>query len=537
MEIIQFFRQETNIPIHRVITVGIIAGFANSMLLAIINIAAEQVANSVFEVQLFVLYVIAFGIFAYTQRYLMIRTTTLIEEIVRKIRVRLTDKIRHCELRFIEESGQSDFYAQITQQTSLISQISLQMSLAIQSLFVVLISLCYLLFISPLSLLMAIILLGISIPIHVLNNYKAKEKHSIVAKQQTLLFESVGNILNGFKELKFNYKKSNAVFEHLQKVACLAESAKIEATYVEVTLMTFVRLSFYILIALLIFVIPAFFESYSGEVFKVVATSLFIMGPLTVTVFYIPTLNLANITIKNIYALEDKIESHLDSQERDFAPFTTFNSLQLTDVSFSYKNVDGSESFFIQNINLSLQQGEILFIVGGNGSGKSTLLKVLTGLYYPSEGTIQLDQQLIERTHYYNYRELFSTIFTDFHLFNHLYGLDNIDEKRVHALLAELELNDKPRFINGQFTNLNLSTGQRKRLALLITLLEDKPILILDEFAADQDPNFRQYFYETLLQTLKTNGKTVIAVTHDDKYFHLADRVVKMDYGKLVAYP
>jgi putative pyoverdin transport system ATP-binding/permease protein len=129
---------------------------------------------------------------------------------------------------------------------------------------------------------------------------------------------------------------------------------------------------------------------------------------------------------------------------------------------------------------------------------------------------------------------LFSTVFSQFHLFDRLYGLDDVDESSIREILRDLELTEKTGFANGRFTNLNLSTGQRKRLALAVTFLEDKEILVFDEWAADQDPHFRQYFYEVVLQRLKQRGKTVIAVTHDDRYWGVADRVLKMEYGTVV---
>jgi len=176
----------------------------------------------------------------------------------------------------------------------------------------------------------------------------------------------------------------------------------------------------------------------------------------------------------------------------------------------------------------------MVFIVGGNGSGKSTLLKLLTGLYYPTDGSVDLNSELIDRTQYASYRELFAIIFTDFHLFDKRYGLSNIDDKQVKELLRLMQLDKKTKYRAGEFTQLDLSTGQKKRLAFVAAILDNKPIYIFDELAADQDPQFRQYFYEVILPDLKLKGKTIIAVTHDDKYFHVADRVLKMEYGQLV---
>jgi putative ATP-binding cassette transporter len=131
---------------------------------------------------------------------------------------------------------------------------------------------------------------------------------------------------------------------------------------------------------------------------------------------------------------------------------------------------------------------------------------------------------------------LYSVIFTDFHLFEQLYGIDDIDINRVNTLMKTMGLNGKTAFESNGFSNVNLSTGQKKRLAYIAAELEDKQIYIFDEWAADQDPEFRQYFYDVLLKDLKANGKTVIAVSHDDRYFYAADKMIKLDYGQIVPY-
>ena len=175
--------------------------------------------------------------------------------------------------------------------------------------------------------------------------------------------------------------------------------------------------------------------------------------------------------------------------------------------------------------------GTITFLAGGNGSGKSTLLKLVTGLYPLSAGRLLLDGTEADGG---TVRELFSGVFTDFHLFDRLYGADQIDPARMEGLLHGLGLAGKTRLFDGAFTTTDLSTGQRKRLALLIAILEDRPVYVFDEWAADQDPAFRRLFYKTLLPGLKLAGKAIIAATHDDRYFDLCDRLIIMEGGRMV---
>jgi putative pyoverdin transport system ATP-binding/permease protein len=203
-------------------------------------------------------------------------------------------------------------------------------------------------------------------------------------------------------------------------------------------------------------------------------------------------------------------------------------------LSFTYTNADGTPGYRVGPLTAGITAGEILFIQGGNGSGKSTFLRLLTGLYYPQSGDLLVDGKPLQLAQYQRYRSMFSVIFTDFHLFDRLYGLGEVDEGQVEDLLAQMELSDKTSLESGRFTRLNLSTGQRKRLALISALLENKQVIVFDEWAADQDPGFRRYFYEVVLRDLKKQGKTIIAATHDDRFFGVADRVWKMEYGRFV---
>lgn len=219
------------------------------------------------------------------------------------------------------------------------------------------------------------------------------------------------------------------------------------------------------------------------------------------------------------------------------SPIVDFQTIEFKSVYFHYPAKDPSSAFSVGPIDLVLQKGESLFLIGGNGSGKSTLLKLLTGLYFPVSGEVCVDGRRIDYQDYPAYRELFSAIFDDFFLFDRIYGVDEVPAERIQSLLKLMQLENKVRFENGAFSDINLSTGQRKRLAMIVSLLDDKPICVYDEWAADQDPEFRKYFYGQLLEDLKAQGKTIIAVSHDDRYFHVADRVIKMDYGKMAYLP
>jgi len=217
----------------------------------------------------------------------------------------------------------------------------------------------------------------------------------------------------------------------------------------------------------------------------------------------------------------------------------SWDSIQLRDVHMNYQAPLTGTGFGLGPIDLTVRAGELIYIVGGNGCGKSTLAKVICGLYIPQGGQVLLDDKLINEESRSDYRDLFSAVFSDFHLFNRLIGPDEEEDastELAQKYLATLGLEDKIKIEGlGYSTTKALSYGQQKRLALVCAYMEDRPIYLLDEWAADQDPPFKRFFYEELLPDLKRRGKTVLIITHDDQYFQLADRIIKLVDGKIVS--
>jgi len=211
-----------------------------------------------------------------------------------------------------------------------------------------------------------------------------------------------------------------------------------------------------------------------------------------------------------------------------------FHGLNCNGLTFSYHDERGRPSFSLEPLDFQLSKGELVFITGGNGSGKSTFLKVLAGLYPPAHGSITVNGVVVGHNNRQNYRNLFANVFSDFHLFDCVYGIKQVDPDRVRDLLKLTDLSHKTSIADHKIETVSLSSGQRKRLALVLALLEDKPILLLDEWAAEQDPPFRRKFYREILPWLKQQEKTVVAVTHDDDHYDVADRVLKMQFGKFV---
>ncbi|ETR74603.1 MAG: ATP-binding cassette transporter [Candidatus Magnetoglobus multicellularis str. Araruama] len=263
---------------------------------------------------------------------------------------------------------------------------------------------------------------------------------------------------------------------------------------------------------------------------KIITIFIFMLPSLDVIDTFLPNINRTIISIKRINRLFKQLSETTHTSVFQ-GKITTIKSIQAENLSFHYFDRQGNVSYSIGPINISFYSGEIVFITGGNGSGKSTFSKVLTGLYPPSKGEFIVNDQKVSMT---NHKYLFSAIMADYHLFDRFYGVDTVDDTKVNELLFEMKLDTKVKWENKQFSHSPLSTGQQKRLAMIIALIEDKPIYVFDEWAADQDMYFKDYFYKHIIVQLKQKGKLVIVITHDDMFFDCADRVVKMDYGRIV---
>ena len=538
MKLLNFINQESKIAKQRIIIMSVVSGLANALLLAIINHSAETDFGGGIQARMFFMYLVAFCLFLYTQKYVLSQSMLAIEEALRSVRVRIADKLRRTEFSFIEQSNRNDLYLRLTQDSSLISQSILLLSSAGQASILIVACLLYILWLSPLSFLLTIGITGATTLIYFSHREKTRQQLNLARQKESSFFDTLNHLLDGFKELKLNRAKRDDLFNDIQKTALEAEEIKVNVGQLEVTDWIMARLCFYTLLPLLVFVIPAIQGEQSEQIYKINAAILFIMGPMSLLIGAIPALNRVNIALDNFKTLEQDVDKATHpSDDKQTPAWQDFNQLDFNDLCFAYHDAQNQVLFACGPTRLSLKKGELLFIVGGNGSGKSTLLKLITGLYYPDSGTIYRNKDQVDDSNYASFRELFSTIFTDFHLFNRLYGLANIDENKINFWLKKMELHEKTSYdANGYFTKTNLSTGQKKRLAFIAAILEDKPILIFDELAADQDPEFRAYFYEIILPELTEQGKTIIAVTHDEAYFHCADRVLKMDNGQLGIY-
>jgi cyclic peptide transporter len=299
--------------------------------------------------------------------------------------------------------------------------------------------------------------------------------------------------------------------------------------------------AWYVILGIILFVLPLFLNVTGSDMTAYVIAIFYLISPVAVLITLFPTLSNVKIATARLeefnYLIHQRMVAEEPAGQRpDFVK--QFESIRFEDVTFEY--LDGADQavFKFGPINLEIVRGEVVFITGGNGSGKSTFINLLTGLYKPSGGSMYFNDVKLDEDNYIKYREQISAIFTNNYIFQTNYDdftLRNTDGDLIDLfhwmkLKDVVQVDDKKNSIDTR-----LSKGQQKRLALIYSLLEDRGIIILDEWAAEQDPAFRSYFYNEILLTLQKQGRTIIAVTHDDHYFECADRVIKLDFGKVVS--
>lgn len=289
----------------------------------------------------------------------------------------------------------------------------------------------------------------------------------------------------------------------------------------------------YAFIGLVIFVLAGDMSNQNQVMTGFALVFIYMIVPLEVLLLSIPRANLAKVAAQHIENITLEIPANTEATTK-INKVDNFESLIFSKVTHSYYHEQSDEVFELGPIDLVFEPGTVTFLVGGNGSGKTTLAKMIVGLYSPELGQVTLNGELISNQNRDHYRQLFSAVFSDFHLFEHLLEFDRTDlDETGNKLLERLHLQHKVKVVNGAFSTQALSQGQRKRLALIAAYLEDRQFLVFDEWAADQDPVFKDVFYRELLAELKAQGKTILVISHDDKYFDCGDRLLKLENGLL----
>jgi len=534
LDIIHLFIKHSKEKNHHLFKIGFIATLCEVILIfSIIHAITCYHAPTVFSLRSYTIYFSSYILFILLSQSLKQHTIELTENIVSTIRAQIIDKVRQVELQEIETVGTNEIYNAITIDTQNIADLVDILWYIINCLILIAIGMIYLGYISGLSFVYILMTIGLGGLFYVINLKRISKTVLFARDQEQYLFKSINDMIYGIQELKINEKKSDAFYasSYLSNMTRI-QDLRIKVGYAISDGILIPFSIWYMAIFIIIFLFP-----YAGFLSKktlIQAFQVILYIPITYILEQLPYVFLAGISVKRITLLENRLSHLIQTSEKtqptDRMVRQTFSTINFQGIAYSYKDNTQNLQFKLGPLDMTINHNEIVFIVGGNGSGKSTLLKLITGLYFPHKGTICVNN---EETTMNQYRTLFSAIFTDVHLFKRLYGIDQSKHPEIKKYLKMMQIDHVVTYENDRFNTLDLSSGQKKRLAMIVALMEDSPIYIFDEWAAEQSPQFKSFFYYTLLPDLKSKGKTIVSVNHDPQFEDAADRVYYLAYGKI----
>ncbi|OKH43019.1 ABC transporter ATP-binding protein [Calothrix sp. HK-06] len=532
MNLIWLLLRASRIQVAIAILTGLISGGTSARLIALINsaISGNYTQDLATQFPILALVVLVSSI---VSQVLLIK---LSQNAVYKLRLGLSDGILYSPLRHLEELGASKLLATLTEDVSTLSSTVYAIPFICVDIAVIVGCLAYMLWLSGtvFAFTIGFLMMGVG-SVQILIS-RADYFLKLARSEQDNLFQHFRAITDGVKELKLNATRRQDFFnEDLQVSAAKSRNQNSAALFTYSVSTGWGNLLFFILIGLLLFTVPQFISIAPSVLSAYVLTLTYMMLPMQSILDKLQQLARASVALEKIHTMGLSLAAQTENNQFILHPIThNWNKLELEEVTHTYRSEKEDSKFTLGPINLTFNQGEVVFIVGGNGSGKSSLAKLITGLYTPESGKIRLNNKLITDDNREWYRQHFSVVFSDYYLFERITGLDSkLAKTQASEYLRELQLDSKVEIKDNKLSTTSLSQGQRKRLALLAAYLENRPIYLFDEWASDQDPIFREIFYKQIIMNLKQRGKTVIVISHDDHFFAVADRIIKLDYGKI----
>jgi len=519
-----------------VLFAGICSGLGSAALVALINSTLSNTLDAKLLPWLFgglSMAVLSSGFIAH---YLLKRLSS---KVVCDLRIRISRLILAAPYPYLQKHGKSALLANLTEDITAIANASQILPVVCINFAIVAGCMAYL---SWLSWHLALVLAGVIVfGVLSFSLFREWPKKAVLKAREEydVLSSGFRALTEGVRELKLHRQRSDAFMA--QSLAASAEAYRrysFRGAVAYSLVNQWAQLLYYLVIGVILYVFPVWQVVDQKVIGGYALVFLFMMSPLTILTNSLPVFSGANVSLQKIRQLGDQLKRQVEQPDvpEKVKACSSFSALSLQGVMHSFHREKENRNFTLGPIDLDFKPGELVFLVGGNGSGKTTLAMLLLGLYLPEQGLIRWNGEAVDDVNRDDYLQNFSVIFSDFYLFDELYGVDNGNSYAlIDDYLRRLHLHHKVRVDNGRFSSVDLSQGQRKRLALLVAYLEDRPFYVFDEWAADQDPEFKHLFYTELLPALKARGKTVMIISHDDRYFYLADRCIKLEEGRIVA--
>ena len=512
---------------------GIVAGIGNTLLLGFVNNGLAHRSTDLMG-QMIISFIIVCVVVAGSRFLSQDLMARFAQRNLRDLRMKLGRRVLSSPLRAQEEIGANRILAVFTEDVPAIASAVNAIPAICTNLVIVIGCLIYLGMISGKLLLGVIGFIIFGIVTCQLPIAKAMRYMTNVRETNDMLLKQLKAMTEGSKELKIHRERREAFLSKLfsSTTQSLQKNNVITSTIFN-AVNSWAQTLIFVLMGLIVFVPYAWIKLEPLQLTAYILILLFMIGPLLIVMGSVPAFGRAKVALGKLAELDLSLDKFPAEAEAPNAPAIPLHDLTLSNVKHSYG--DGDNNFVLGPIDLSLRAGELVFLTGGNGSGKTTLAKVITGLYVPESGELRFNGQPLTDENRDSYRQNFSTVFSDGFIFETLLGLDKPElDQEAQDYLAQFQIDHKVQVKDGVLSTIDLSQGQRKRLALLTAYLENRPVYVFDEWAADQDPQFREVFYYQLLPGLIAKGKTVIVISHDDRYYHVADRIISLDYGKIV---
>ncbi|AGC45647.1 ABC transporter ATP-binding protein [Myxococcus stipitatus DSM 14675] len=515
---------------------GIVSGASSSALVSVINNALTQdTFRSGKTLATFGGILVLFVTSRLASQYVL---NHLNQGALLELRMRLSRRVLTSTLRQLEETGMHRLQTLLTDDIPAVSNsLSLLPTIAISAATLIG-CLAYLATLSPIIFVFMIgfIIVGgliYRLPVRLSLKYFQQSR-----AQSDILNKAFRSLMEGIKELKLHAPRRTAFLSQGVEVPAkeLRRLMRVSSNILS-TNASWTSFLFFAFLGLLLFSVTRLTDVSATTLTSCTLIILYLQQPLDLLLGSLNVLGRGNIALERLQQLDPQgwNAKENDSPSYEGTP-PRFERLELRGVTHTYFRENDDTRFVLGPINLTFQRGELVFLVGGNGSGKTTFGKLLTGLYAPDAGEVWLNGERVTDANREQYRQQFTAVFSDFHLFDNLFGLDPSDRgARVREYLSRLQLDHKVRISEeGTLSTTSLSQGQRKRLALLTAYLEERSFYLFDEWAADQDPAFKEIFYNQLLPDLKAQGKTVLVISHDNRFFQVADRLLVLESGRLV---
>lgn len=535
MRLVQFLLARSGRTMFMAVAFGLLTGALSSSLLALVNVAIWRAGTS--HSLLLLAFVSLCAITPIVRVASELLVVKLGQHAVFTLRTELSRQVLGVPLRALENVGFHRILSALTEDVPMITNLVVLIPQMCVNAGIVASCIIYMGWLNWKLLACVLALMAGGILGYYLTVSRAV-RHLICARQQdNSLQKHFYGLIHGIKELKLNrVRRESYVSQVITPTADASRAANVDGMTLYTIAASCGQLLGFVALGLVVFYFGRLSHAQGAVLSGFAFAMLYLMAPLQVIMNSVPQLTRAGVAIGNITELGLQISHSSVSAENSAtvtAPATSVR-LDLDNITYSYHTDISSEEFTLGPINLAVVPGEILFITGGNGSGKTTLAKLMVGLYTPEAGQMYCNGEQVTEENRDNFRQYFAAVFSDFFLFESLLGISGSHHnERTREYLSRLRLDHKVRIENGNFSTTELSQGQRKRLALLTCCLEDRPVFLFDEWAADQDPTFKEIFYFILLPELKARGKTIMVISHDDRYFSVADRIVHMESGRL----